>query len=139
MVGHNLIDTVYIEIGGQTIDTHYGDWLNIWNELTQSAEKEAGYNSMIGNTIALTTDSTDTTSTPAATLYVPLQFWLKCWPKKQLASNKKDSLMKKQLALLISMIPPPCFYPSIKCAVASKIILNNYFATLSNCGNFLKP
>jgi hypothetical protein len=78
MVGHNLIDTVYIEIGGQTIDTHYGDWLNIWNELTQSAEKEAGYNSMIGNTIALTTDSTDTTSTPAATLYVPLQFWLKC-------------------------------------------------------------
>ena len=30
---------------------------------------------MIGNTIALTTDSTDTTSTPAATLYVPLQFW----------------------------------------------------------------
>ena len=27
MVGHNLIDTVYIEIGGQTIDTQYGDWL----------------------------------------------------------------------------------------------------------------
>jgi hypothetical protein len=84
MVGHNLIDTVYIEIGGQTIDTHYGDWLNIWNELTQSAEKEAGYNVMIGNTIPLTTmsyntltgaTSADTTSTPNATLYIPLQFW----------------------------------------------------------------
>lgn len=77
MVGHNLIDTVYIEIGGQTIDTHYGDWLNIWNELTQSAEKEAGYNTMIGNTVALTTvtDVVDSYSTPAATLYVPLQFW----------------------------------------------------------------
>jgi hypothetical protein len=77
MVGHNLIDTVYIEIGGQTIDTHYGDWLNIWNELTQSAEKEAGYNTMIGNTVALTTvtDTPDSFSTPAATLYIPLQFW----------------------------------------------------------------
>ena len=84
MVGHNLIDTVVIEIGGQTIDTHYGDWLNIWNELTQTAEKEAGYNTMIGNTISLTTktynnvdDSTtdNTSSTPAATLYIPLQFW----------------------------------------------------------------
>jgi len=84
MVGHNLIDTVYIEIGGQTIDTHYGDWLNIWNELTQSAEKEAGYNTMIGNTIALTTKTYDedtgattsnSTGTDAATLYIPLQFW----------------------------------------------------------------
>jgi hypothetical protein len=83
MVGHNLIDTVYVEIGGQTIDTHYGDWLNIWNELTQTAEKEAGYNTMIGNTVALTTKNYDestgitTTSagTSAATLYVPLQFW----------------------------------------------------------------
>ena len=85
MVGHNLIDTVYIEIGGQTIDTQYGDWLNIWNELTQSAEKEAGYNSMIGNTIELTTATWDNTndantantySTPSRTLYIPLQFWL---------------------------------------------------------------
>ena len=58
---------------------------NIWNELTQSAEKEAGYNSMIGNTIELTTDTWDNTndtntantySTPSRTLYIPLQFWL---------------------------------------------------------------
>jgi hypothetical protein len=75
MVGHNLIDTVYIEIGGQTIDTHYGDWLNIWNELTQSAEKEAGYNTMIGNTTDLTTVGADDQGTDAATLYIPLQFW----------------------------------------------------------------
>jgi hypothetical protein len=26
-VGHNLIDEVSIEIGGQQIDKHYGDWL----------------------------------------------------------------------------------------------------------------
>lgn len=73
-IGHSLIDYVNIEIGGQEIDRHYGDWLNIWNELTQTAEKEAGYNQMIGNTTDLTT-VTGAAGTPAATLYVPLQFW----------------------------------------------------------------
>jgi hypothetical protein len=34
-VGHALIKSVEVEIGGQRIDKHYGDWLNIWNELTQ--------------------------------------------------------------------------------------------------------
>ena len=35
-LGHALIDNVYIEIGGQTIDRHYGKWLTIWNYLTES-------------------------------------------------------------------------------------------------------
>lgn len=68
-IGHVMIDEVSIEIGGQTIDKHYGDWLNIWNELTQTAEKEGGYDDMIG----ATTNPAD--SIPARTLYVPLQFW----------------------------------------------------------------
>jgi hypothetical protein len=74
-IGHVLIDYVNIEIGGQEIDRHYGDWLNIWNELTQTAEKEDGYNVMIGNTTTLTTAAS---TIPATTLYIPLQFWLKC-------------------------------------------------------------
>ena len=71
-VGHNMIDYVNVEIGGQEIDRHYGDWLNIWNELTQTAEREDGYNVMIGNTTTLTTPGT---SQPETVLYVPLQFW----------------------------------------------------------------
>lgn len=71
-VGHHLIDNVTIEIGGQTIDQHYGTWLQIWNELTQTSEKEAGYNVMIGNDAERTTAAT---SVDATTLYVPLQFW----------------------------------------------------------------
>lgn len=62
-VGHALIKEVTVEIGGQQIDKHYGEWLQIWSELTLPAEKETGYNKMIdgdweGNTV-----------------YVPLQFW----------------------------------------------------------------
>ena len=71
-IGHVLIDEVSVEIGGATIDKHYGIWFTIWNELTQVAEKEDGYNVMIGNTTALTTQAA---AIPAATLYVPLLFW----------------------------------------------------------------
>ena len=72
-VGHVLIRSVEVEIGGQRIDRHYGDWLNIWNELTQEPGKQAGYDNMVGNTVALT--GTGHSSTEATTLYVPLQFW----------------------------------------------------------------
>lgn len=72
-LGHNLIDEVSIEIGGQTIDKHYGLWLNIWNDLTQTSEKSEGYNLMIGNTTTMT-DAT-ANEIPAYTMYIPLQFW----------------------------------------------------------------
>ena len=72
-VGHALIKSVDVEIGGQRIDKHYGDWLNIWNELTQEAGHQVGYDNMVGNTIALT--GTGLNKTEATTLYVPLQFW----------------------------------------------------------------
>uniref|UniRef100_A0A6C0AYZ9 Major capsid protein N-terminal domain-containing protein n=1 Tax=viral metagenome TaxID=1070528 RepID=A0A6C0AYZ9_9ZZZZ len=35
-VGHALIDTIEILIGGQIIDKHYGKWLTIWNYLTDN-------------------------------------------------------------------------------------------------------
>jgi hypothetical protein len=57
---------------GYKRDKHYGDWLTIWNELSQTSEKYEGYREMIGDTAALTTAAA---STPATTLYVPFQFW----------------------------------------------------------------
>lgn len=71
-VGHVMIDNVELEIGGQRIDKHYGDWLHIWNELQQDQGKVAGFNVMIGNTTALTTPAA---SIAADRLYIPLQFW----------------------------------------------------------------
>ena len=71
-VGHSLIDYVNIEVGGQEIDRHYGDWFNIWNELTQTAEHELGYKVMVGHTTA---NITPEVSIPANTIFVPLQFW----------------------------------------------------------------
>ncbi len=72
-VGHVLVRNVEVEIGGQRIDKHYGDWLNIWNELTQEPGHQVGYDNMVGNTFALT--GTGHKRTEATTLYVPFQFW----------------------------------------------------------------
>ena len=71
-VGHQLIKNVEVEIGGQRIDKHYGDWLHIWNELTQTAGHKEGYARMVGNVPKLTQPST---SKSATTLYIPLEFW----------------------------------------------------------------
>ena len=94
-VGHNLIDWVELQIGGQRIDKHYGQWLHIWNELTQEAGKQAGYAKMVGNIPQLTnllvqggepcdndcaggepnTWNEVVNCAPEYTLYIPLQFW----------------------------------------------------------------
>ena len=72
-IGHFLIKSVEVQIGGQRIDKQYGDWLTIWNELSIPPGLKAGYDNMVGNTVALT--GTGLNRTEATTLYVPLQFW----------------------------------------------------------------
>lgn len=75
-VGHCLIKSVELEIGGQRIDKHYGDWIHIWNELTQTAGHQIGYATMVGNSPYLTTPSATTGVTVSGdTLYVPLEFF----------------------------------------------------------------
>ena len=72
-LGHIIVQYAEIEIGGQKIDKHYGHWLHIWNELTQTFGHQAGYATMVGNVPRLVQSSID--STPSVTLYVPLRFW----------------------------------------------------------------
>lgn len=81
-IGHNIIKNVQIEIGSQTIDEHYGEWLHIWNELSQKSGLAKGYANMVGNVPRLTqviqgnTETDKSSSTiPATSIYVPLQFW----------------------------------------------------------------
>ena len=70
-VGHRLIDEVELEIGGQRIDRHYGEWLDIWSELSMSHEKKEMFDSsMIGRYAA-----SGSTDGKAKTLYIPLQFF----------------------------------------------------------------
>jgi hypothetical protein len=71
-IGCALVNFIEIEIGGTIVDRHYGDWINIWSELTISMGHRKSYNKMIGNIPELVDYSTDKKS---AILYIPLSFW----------------------------------------------------------------
>ena len=72
-LGHAMIESCKIEIGGSKIDEQYGDWLNIWYELTHKVGQERGYAKMIGDVSDLT--SINTSDLRAYQMYIPLQFW----------------------------------------------------------------
>jgi hypothetical protein len=66
-VGHYLMKSCEVEIGGQRIDKHYGAWLAIWSSLSTPAGKEAEYlSSMIEGGKTLNNDRE---------CVIPLQFW----------------------------------------------------------------
>lgn len=69
-LGYYLIKSINIEIGGQVINKHYGEWLYIWNELTY--KKTDQYDKMIGNINKL---NSFTNGKDSYRIYVPLQFW----------------------------------------------------------------
>lgn len=80
--GHSIIDELELEIGASQIDKQYGNWLNIWYELSHEVGKEYGYAKMIGDVPELTSISTlswdvpeNTLLKPSYTMYVPLQFY----------------------------------------------------------------
>lgn len=71
-IGFQLIKTIELEIAGKIIDRQYGDWMNIWSELTTPISKLNGLNKMIGNIPSLTTF---TNGKNGYLVYVPLMFY----------------------------------------------------------------
>jgi len=72
-IGHVIIDYVELQIGGKVINRHYGEWFEIWTELTQTNEKRPGYYEMIGKKEPINFSFSSFTGTMS--LYVPLNFW----------------------------------------------------------------
>ena len=70
-LGQALVKFAEVEIGGQRIDKHYGDWMHIWNELSQEDGKKAGYGLMTGSSF----DSSGVGISDETDLYIPLEFW----------------------------------------------------------------
>lgn len=92
-LGENIINTVELLIDGQLIDSQYGIWMNIWNELTINKSKRKSYDMMIGNNSMLNNpslyngpykgksrlnDNEELNNKPTINsyrLYIPLPFW----------------------------------------------------------------
>jgi len=83
-VGHAVIKSAELLIGGSPIDKHIGTWLDVWYELTHTDEQERGYNKMVGDVPELTELTNG--NVPAVSnnplgqngtyrLFIPLQFW----------------------------------------------------------------
>ena len=72
-LGHAMIKSVEIQIGGSPIDKHYGTWLDVWYELTHTDSQERGYRAMIGDVDQLT--KLQPAVAGGYVLFIPLQFW----------------------------------------------------------------
>ena len=79
--GHNSIDNVEVQIGGQMIDKHYGHWMEVWAELTEpnpsgSVNISGGsFGTRFQNMTCAGGSAADQSVDPAVECRVPLQFW----------------------------------------------------------------
>ena len=69
-IGYALIESVVLKIGGTEIDTHYSEWFDIWNELTDF--KMDQYD-LIGKKVD--PRELEFVETNTNEYYIPLNFW----------------------------------------------------------------
>ena len=82
-VGHAIMSSCEIEIGGSRIDKHFSEWWDVWSELSEKEERRTGLWEMIGKYSAATYDVAASASSGTAwtrdmsrqrTYFVPLTF-----------------------------------------------------------------
>ncbi len=73
--GDLLVSTVELEIGGQQIDKHTQEWLQVWAELTTPDSHAAGYKYLTGGFNNSLVSGASTYGTSQQSIMVPLQFW----------------------------------------------------------------
>lgn len=119
-IGIGIAERIDITIGGDRIDRHYFNYIDIWHDLTGFNSQNCLYNKLIGNVIELTTF--DRVEKPEYTITLPLDFWF-C---------KKIGLYFPIVALQYSPISINIKFNSIdKCAYVESL------PTIDNEGNVL--
>jgi len=74
-LGYLMLKQIEVEIGGQIIDRHYGEWLYLWETLTADYDTAMKLDLMVGGKFTDGySDAASCTGRPDV-LYVPLQFW----------------------------------------------------------------
>jgi hypothetical protein len=89
-VGFAILKEVELKIGGQLIDKHSGQWMNLWTELTHTDEQKRLLDEMVGGSTTGRRSNLGAAGTPKGTsinnesgssivvnkkVYVPLQFF----------------------------------------------------------------
>ena len=73
--GDSIIDEALIEIGGQKIDKHYKEWMQIWAELTTPESKALAYKNMTGCFSHSLNKLNQVISQGNNMIQIPLIFW----------------------------------------------------------------
>ncbi len=77
-LGYLLLNQIEVEIGGQIIDRHYGEWLYLWETLTADLDTGFKLDTMVGGPYSggvSTITTADACGGRPKVLYIPLQFW----------------------------------------------------------------
>lgn len=74
-LGYLLLKQIEVEIGGQIIDRHYGEWLYLWETLTADFDTSMKLDSMVGGRYSGADSSALACNGRPEVLYIPLQFW----------------------------------------------------------------
>jgi len=74
-LGYVLLKKIEVEIGGQIIDTHYGEWLFLWENLTSCYDNSVKLDAMVGGNIGGSITTNNSCGGRPGVLYIPLQFW----------------------------------------------------------------
>ena len=70
-IGNALIKSMSVRIGGYTVDTQSGEWMDIHSQYNVTQDKRATYDEMIGNRLTNTNIIADN----EITFHIPLNFW----------------------------------------------------------------
>jgi hypothetical protein len=74
-LGYLLLKQIEVEIGGQVIDRHYGEWLYLWETLTADFDTSLKLDAMVGGQYAGSPSGAIACQGRPNVLYIPLQFW----------------------------------------------------------------
>lgn len=101
-IGYAIISRVSVEIGGKIVDSQTGEWMNIWSELTQSADKNQ--HALIGD-VSVVTDYTN--GKDPYTLHVPLTMW---FSKHNVLALPIVALQYSQVRIIVEFADPASCY-----------------------------
>ena len=74
-LGYLLIQQVEIEIGGQIMDRHYGEWMYLWESLTSPFDQSIRLDQMLGQSSAGSYSTPSSCGGRPQVMYIPLSFW----------------------------------------------------------------
>jgi hypothetical protein len=74
-LGFLLLEKVEVEIGGQIIDRHYGEWWYLWECLTASMNQVSKADQLLGGPVGGKTSTLVSCNGRPEVLYIPFGFW----------------------------------------------------------------